>query len=307
MRPYRHALHAGNQADVFKHAVLTLLLDALLATRSEPLVYLESHAGAGVYDLTHGRAFASAEQARGIGRLWTLSEALPELGSYLGAIAALNPDGRVARYPGSPQLARHRLRVCDRLVLFELQEAEASTLQMELGVDPRVSIHLGDGFAGVPELLPPSPAQGLVLIDPPYVSATDFMRVPSCLATAHQRWPAGVYAVWYPRLAGRYSESDRLLRGLQQTFGELLVAELAGLQAAADSGLQGAGVALMNPPSGFDRRLKGLLPRLLRVLRSATGPPGAGPPAGVRTGEVHAAGGQDPGTGWRVEWRRRAS
>lgn len=281
MLSYLHGFHAGNHADVFKHAVLTLLLDSLLA-KPKPLVYLDSHAGAGLYDLTSEQARKTGEHAHGIGRLWPARDAFPELAHYFAAIEALNQDAECNHYPGSPAIARHLLRADDRLVLMELHKAEVEGLRENLGHDQRVNIHYRDGFEGLPALLPPKPARGLVLIDPPYEVKTDYARVASCLIAAHARWPSGVYALWYPRLGVQRDQGESLLRRLAEHFPELLVAELA-VEGQTDAfGMHASGMVMLNPPWQLDTRLGELLPRLAAVLATA---PGRG--------------------GWRLEWLRR--
>ena len=286
MLSYLHGFHAGNHADVFKHAVLTLLLDALL-TKPKPLVYLDTHAGAGIYDLRAEAAAQTGEAADGIERRWVQRETFPELASYFDAITALNPAGGCACYPGSPELARHALRADDRLILMELHQTEAQRLRQALGGDARTHIHRRDGFEGLPALLPPKPPRGLVLIDPPYEVKTDYSRVAEMLAAALARWPSGVYAIWYPRLGVQRDRAGRLLQRLLKTVPELLLAELAVRPQSDDFGMHGSGMALINPPWQFDERLRGLLPRLSAVLAAT---PGA-----------------ESGAGWRVEWLRRAA
>lgn len=280
MLSYLHGFHAGNHADVFKHAVLTLLLDSLLA-KPKPLVYLDSHAGAGVYDLDGEQARKTGEQAHGIGRLWPARDAFPELAPYLAAIDDLNQEAGGNRYPGSPAIARHLLRADDRLVLMELHKTEVEGLRETLDHDRRVHIHHRDGFEGLPALLPPKPARGLVLIDPPYEVKTDYARVAACLAAAHARWPTGVYALWYPRLGVQRDQGEGLLRRLSEHFPELLVAELTVEAQAEEFGMHGSGMVLLGPPWQFEQRLRALLPRLAAVL------------------------GRSPAAGWRLEWLRR--
>ncbi|MBK1721819.1 23S rRNA (adenine(2030)-N(6))-methyltransferase RlmJ [Thiocystis violacea] len=290
MLSYLHGFHAGNHADVFKHAVLTLALDALMA-KPKPLVYLDSHAGVGVYDLAAPEASKTGEFADGIGRLWRERGAFAELASYFGAIAALNPDGGCRHYPGSPQLARHCLRADDRLILMELHKTEAQRLRAALRADPRVNIHHRDGFEALPALLPPRPPRGLVLIDPPYEVKTDYEAVARAFAAAYARWPTGVYLIWYPRLAVQRDRADHLLRRLLRTVPRFLVAELAVQAQADDVGMHGSGVALVNPPWQLDERLTQLLPRLAAILAAA--------PAKV---EAQTR----PAPRWCVQWREGA-
>ena len=102
---YRHSYHAGNFADVFKHAVLCGLL-AALSRKDKPWGYLETHAGAGAYDLAGEGATRTGEWREGIGRLFADAGAPPPLAQLLEAVRALNPDGALRHYPGSPLFAR---------------------------------------------------------------------------------------------------------------------------------------------------------------------------------------------------------
>lgn len=286
MLSYLHGFHAGNHADVFKHAVLTRLLDALMA-KPKPLVYLDTHAGAGIYDLDGEQAAKTGEFADGIARLSGRMGLFPELEPYFDALAALNPDGDCRRYPGSPQIARHCLRPDDQLILMELHKTEFQTLRTGLNADPRVHIHHRDGFEGLPALLPPKPPRGLVLIDPPYEVKTDYDAVANCLAAAYARWPTGVYAIWYPRLGVDRDQSEPLLRRLTHIAPRLLVAELAVRPQAQGFGMHGSGMALVNAPWKFDEHLQRLLPRLADALAPTQSAAGTG-------------------RGWRLEWRHRA-
>jgi 23S rRNA (adenine2030-N6)-methyltransferase len=245
------------------------LLDVLLA-KPKPLVYLESHAGAGLYDLGAEEALKTAEFQLGIERLWDQRGAFPELASYLGAIASLNPDGGFARYPGSPMLAAHRLRVDDRLILMELHPKDEQTLRRCLGSDPRVGIHHRDGVKDLPSLLPPKPARGLVLIDPPYEQVSEYERVADSLVAARTRWPTGVYALWFPRLARQRDRTSDLLRRIRRSIPDGLLCELAVRRQADDFGMHGSGMLILNPPWRFEEQLGDVLPRLARVLATET-------------------------------------
>lgn len=269
---YLHGFHAGNHADVFKHAILTCLLDALIR-KPKPLVYLESHAGAGCYDLTDARALKTGESSLGIGRLWPRRQAFPQLARYLETIARLDPDGGTRLYPGSPMLAAELLRPDDRLILMERHPAEARTLETRLGADRRIGIHRRDGLEGMPALVPPKPSRGLVLIDPPYEQVSEYRAVADALIRAHGRWPTGVYALWYPRLGRARDRSDLLLERIQGAIPDGLVCELSVRPASDDLGMHGSGMLILNPPWGVDEGLRELLPRLAAVLADETASP----------------------------------
>jgi 23S rRNA (adenine2030-N6)-methyltransferase len=272
---YLHGFHAGNHADVFKHAVATLLLEALTA-KPKPLVYIESHAGAGRYDLGAEQASKTAEYRLGIARLWEQRHAFPELAPYFEAITALNPDGGFLRYPGSPALAAHMLRADDRLILMELHPREAQMLRRDLGRDPRVGVHYRDGLAGLAALLPPKPARGLVLIDPPYEQLSEYRRVADALVAAHARWPTGVYALWFPRLARQRDQVDGLLKWIRRAIPDGLLCGISVRRQADDFGMHGSGMLILNPPWRLGEQLRALLPRLVEVLaieqQDASGP-----------------------------------
>jgi len=267
---YRHAFHAGNFADVFKHAVLLALLDALTA-KDKPLCYLDTHAGAGSYALEEERANKTGEWREGIGRLFALPHAPEPLRRYVDAIRACNPDGALRVYPGSPLLAAHALRANDRLLLCEMQEDEAKALRALFRNDARVHVHQRDGYAALKALLPPAERRGLVLIDPPFEQQRqEFRVIETALAEAHARWPAGVYAVWYPiKQRSAIRPFERWL--IARKFKDVLIAEL--LVRADDSllRLNGCGMAIVNAPWQLDAALASTLTALQPVLAQTPG------------------------------------
>jgi 23S rRNA (adenine2030-N6)-methyltransferase len=267
---YRHAFHAGNFADVFKHALLLALLD-VLAGKDKPLCYTETHAGGGSYRLDDEQSRKTGEWRDGIGRLFAMPSVPEPLQRYLDAIGACNPDGALRIYPGSPLLAAHALRARDRLVLCELQPEEAKTLRVLFRNDARVHVHARDGYPAMKALLPPPERRGLVLIDPPFEQqAGEFRAIETALKEVHARWPTGVYAVWYPikrRATIRPFERWLAARNWQNT----LLAEL--LVRADDSPLRlnGCGMAIVNAPWQFDAALARMLSALQSVLAQGKG------------------------------------
>src|SRR6185369_7357303 len=195
---YRHAFHAGNFADVFKHTVLIGLLDAL-KQKAAPFCYFDTHAGAGSYDLHGLEAGKTAEAADGVLRLLDLKSPPPLLQGYLDLLRSLNPAGmgrELALYPGSPLIAARLMRDSDRAVLCELQPDEAARLKKLFAHDARVGVHQRDGYAALGALVPPKERRGLVLIDPPFEAQDDeFRAIEAALATAYSRWPTGIYAI----------------------------------------------------------------------------------------------------------------
>ena len=207
MLSYRHGFHAGNHADVLKHVVLVQLLRQL-TKKDKPLWVIDTHAGAGSYSLEQGFAAKKSEFADGIGRLWTRRDLPPALADYVDQVRAVNPDGALRVYPGSPQIALQVTRAQDRLRLFELHGTESRALQEHFaGAGRRVAVVAGDGFKGLKAVLPPPSRRGLVLIDPSYEVAEDYRAVRAAMRDALERFATGTYAVWYPQLQRRESES----------------------------------------------------------------------------------------------------
>lgn len=265
MLSYRHGFHAGNFADVFKHVVLTQLIRAL-RRKDKPFRVLDTHAGAGRYDLDSAPAGKNREFADGIGRLWGQSGLEPELDDYLDRVRALNPDGKLRWYPGSPRIARDLLRPADRLVLVERHPAEYPLLQAEFGGDRQARSHRADGYAALESFLPPPERRGLVLIDPAYELKDEFDRLIDAVRRIHRRWASGIVAIWYPIL-GR-APSARFQRTLRETgISAMLCAELGLLPYDGPSGLHGCGMIVVNPPWKLDETLGRVLPELLRLLR----------------------------------------
>ncbi|HET6907482.1 MAG TPA: 23S rRNA (adenine(2030)-N(6))-methyltransferase RlmJ [Rhodanobacteraceae bacterium] len=267
---YRHAFHAGNFADVFKHAVLLALLDALTA-KDKPLCYLDTHAGAGMYALDETRAEKTGEWRDGIGRVFE-AKSLPEpLRRYTQAIRAFNPDGALRAYPGSPALAAHALRKDDRLVLCEMQDEDAAALRGHFRADKRVHVHKRDGYAAMNALLPPAERRGLVLVDPPFeAQAEEFRVIEAALQAAHARWPTGVYAVWYPiKRRAAISPFQRWLAARE--WRDVLMAELLVRSDDSPLRLNGCGIVVVNAPWHFEATLAKLLPALREILGQADG------------------------------------
>lgn len=262
MLSYRHAFHAGNHADVLKHVVLLQLLDHL-AAKNKPFWYIDTHAGAGRYTLTQGHAAVNGEYVDGVARLWNAG-VLPEaLGRYVELLRTLNPHGRLLHYPGSPWIARSRLRERDQLWLHELHPADHAQLARDFG---GAGCHVAneDGFAALKALLPPEPRRALVLIDPSYELREDYTRLHTALQQALRRFATGVYEVWYPLLPRREA---RELPARLQALGAAnwLRAELV-VAGAGEHGMYGSGVFVINPPWTLEAALADALPRLVTLL-----------------------------------------
>jgi 23S rRNA (adenine2030-N6)-methyltransferase len=263
MLSYRHGFHAGNAGDVLKHAALAAVL-SLLTRKDKPLCYLESHAGAGRYDLADARARKTSEHRAGIGRLWDRDDAPAVLEPYLRAVHAENPDGVLRRYPGSPAVAAALLRPDDRLVLMELNANDGETLRAAFRDDRRVAMHRRDGYEGLLALVPPRERRGLALLDPSYEVESDYADVVTTVAAAHARWPGGCYAIWYPLLERPLSR--RLERALVGTGLRRILCGEVTIDRRDGPGMKGAGMLWVAPPYTLDAALREVLPWLARTL-----------------------------------------
>ena len=264
---YRHAFHAGSFADVFKHAVLCRVLDYL---RQKPAAFrvIDTHAGAGLYDLTSPEATRGGEWHDGIERL--MAARLPDkaralLKPYLEVIGALNAPGALTVYPGSPALVRAWLRPQDRMIACELEPQAQAALAYAMQRDTRVKTLAIDGWTALSAYVPPKERRGLVVTDPPFEQASDFPRLAQALAAAHRKWATGVYLLWYP-IKGR-TEPDALAKRLRRLgIPKILRAELVVSPLSDPSRLNGSGLILVNPPWTLEGELKVLLPALAAAL-----------------------------------------
>jgi len=270
---YRHAFHAGNFGDVLKHIVLVALLERL-AQKDKPFFFLDTHAGRGRYDLDGEAARKSGEANAGIRRLAEARDLPPLAARYLGLVRGFDPEnaGRIRFYPGSPWIAAMLMRPEDRAALCELAPREAECARREFSRDGRFAIHLRDGYEALKALLPPKERRGLALIDPPYeTQEQELAQVADSLATAQRRWPQGVYAAWYPiKRAATIDGFHASLAG--RGASRLLVAELSIHPEDSAVGLNGSGMALLNPPWKTDEELAAALP----AVHAALSPSGAG-------------------------------
>jgi 23S rRNA (adenine2030-N6)-methyltransferase len=264
---YRHSFHAGNFADVLKHTVLARILVHL---RAKPAAFrvIDTHAGAGRYDLAAPEALRSLEWRDGIGRMLnaTIGEgARVLLAPYVDAVAALNPGGGLSCYPGSPALVQAFLRAQDRLVACELEPNAAAALARHLHGDRRSKAVAIDGWTALNAYVPPKERRGLVLIDPPFEDAGDFPRLALALEAAHRKWAGGTYLLWYP--IKERSAPDALARRLRRTgIAKILRAELS-VGAPRDSNRLGScALVVVNPPWTLASELALLLPELAAIL-----------------------------------------
>ncbi len=271
MFSYRHSYHAGNFADVLKHLIVVEILRHLVK-KDKAFHYIDTHAGAGVYDLRSEHARKLSEHRDGIGRLKV--HEWPELHTWFAAINSVEEvagnDDAVRFYPGSPMLARHFMRRKDKAWLFELHSSDRERLAELMRHDRRVKVIPEDGFKGLLALLPPVTRRGFVLIDPSYEVKSDFESVASTVVQAHRKFSSGIYAIWYPVVERRRVETleNRLVGSGMRNIQRF---ELAVAADSTPGGMRAAGMIVINAPWTLSATMSTLLPRLVGALAQGEG------------------------------------
>jgi 23S rRNA (adenine2030-N6)-methyltransferase len=275
---YRHAFHAGNFADVVKHVVLTRLL---LYLQDKPAAFrvIDTHAGAGLYDLTSDEAMRGGEWRDGIARL--LVSTIPDdaavlLKPYLDIVRAYNASAELRAYPGSPLIARALLRPQDRLVACELEPVARRRLIDCLRRDKQARVVELDGWIALTAYVPPNERRGVVLIDPPFEDKGEFERLAERFSAAFAKWPTGIYLVWYPvkdlkaarELCAEVARTVAAHSPNASRDQRCLRIDLS-IGRAADGGLQTVGLLVVNPPWTLAGELKTVLPALTAALGRA--------------------------------------
>src|SRR2546423_12384155 len=269
---YRHAFHAGGFADVIKHIVLVRIL---LHLQEKPAAFrvIDTHAGAGLYELTSDEARRGGEWLTGIARLMQarFSEATATLVKpYLDVIRAFNPERDLKAYPGSPLIVRALLRPQDRLTACEIEAKARKRLVDGLRRDTQARVVDLDGWVALPAFVPPKERRGLVLIDPSYEQKDEFERLAQGFAEAFAKWPTGIYLVWYPVKSRR--ASDSLARhvagvvGAGATPGESLRLGVWVGPPGGGAAPGPAGLLLVQSPWTLFGALKSILPELQKPL-----------------------------------------
>ena len=275
---YRHQYHAGNFADVMKHAVLVQLVRAL-QKKEKGFLYLDTHAGRGTYDLavaTRGESLArKPEWPEGVGRVWAQSTLRSELEEFISIARQFdhdrgNRDALPHFYPGSPSIVRLLARPQDRLALCEKQPDEFASLAAEFCFSPRTTVHQMDGYVALRAMLPPLERRALVLIDPPFEEQDEFAQIVAALKEGLSRLPSGVFAIWYP-----LTERARIDRFIDELVAIALPPTLAlELMIAGETSLvkmRGCGLVIVNPPWQFEEIAAPLMENMTELLAQAPG------------------------------------
>jgi 23S rRNA (adenine2030-N6)-methyltransferase len=269
---YRHAFHAGNFADVFKHIIVARIL-IHLREKAAPFRVIDTHAGEGLYDLAGEEASRTGEWRHGIGRLAEAklpADAAALMAPYFAALHACNRAGELRYYPGSPVLARRLLRPQDRLVACELEPRAAAALSRCLrGSSTAKAVHI-DGWIALNAYVPARERRGLVIVDPPFEQPDDLIRLADGVTAAYRKWPTGIYVMWYP-VKERYGP-DRFISAVRRAGMEKwLRAEFAVASPQPAGGLNACGVIVVNPPWRLAAEIRTFAPALVNALGRDSG------------------------------------
>jgi 23S rRNA (adenine2030-N6)-methyltransferase len=262
---YRHAFHAGNFADVLKHSVLTLVLE-YMTRKDKGFYYIDSHSGAGIYQLSDDYAQKTGEYKNGIAKLIE-NDDLPEtLQPYIDLVKNLNQEtGELTLYPGSPGIARQFTRRQDSAHLFELHPTDIEHLKAYSQRWNKSHVKQSDGYQGVLGLVPPPNRRGVILIDPPYELKEDYLKAVRTVVNAYKKFATGTYILWYPVV------KRELVEQMQSAFTKSDVRNLTQVEYCQDAdteayGMTGTGLFIVNPPWQLTSQLDEILPYLKTKL-----------------------------------------
>ncbi len=265
MLSYRHSFHAGNFADVLKHTVQTLIIQAL-KQKSKPFVFCDTHAGAGRYDLTTEAGQKIAEYKQGIETIW-LQNDIPEiLDPYINLIKELNPNRQLINYPGSPLIADMLMHRNNRLELSELHPTDFMWLKQEFKEAKNINIVQKDGYKHLISKLPPIQRRALILIDPPYELKTEYDDVIKNIKLAYRKFSTGIYAIWYP-VVSRQQVEDFSSQFKNTGIKNILRIEMCIKPDNEEYGMTGTGMIIINPPWKLKEQMQSILPWLLKHLK----------------------------------------
>jgi 23S rRNA (adenine2030-N6)-methyltransferase len=262
MLSYRHSYHAGNFADVLKHIVLIEILEHLIK-KEKPFDYIDTHAGAGLYNLRSDHAQKIQEFKNGIAKI--NFDKFPELSLYQDILKKCNDGPDIKFYPGSPYIAGQYLRDYDRSWLYELHPSDYKILDQLVTGDRRIRVECGDGFKGLMAKVPPRSKRALVLIDPSYEIKDDYDRVIEVIIKAHKKFATGIYAIWYPVIQRTtINRMETLFRN--SGIKNIQLFELGLTADTTEKGMTSSGMIVINPPWTLMEKMKSLLPRLAKVI-----------------------------------------
>jgi len=269
---YRHAYHAGNFADVVKHAVLALVIEHL-KLKPAPFRVIDTHAGVGLYDLASEAAQKTGEWREGIGRVLEAKfspRAAEALAPYLDVVRRLNGKGPLTRYPGSPLIARELMRSEDRLVVNELHPEDQNELKRLFAHDPQVKVMGLDAWTALKALLPPPERRGVMLVDPAFEQTGELDRLADGLEQAVRRFASGTFLLWYPIKEAKPVAAFRR-KLAEQALPKATAIELMIRGPEDETRLNGAGLIAVNAPFTLTSNLSALLPELAHVLAQGKG------------------------------------
>ncbi len=264
MLSYRHSYHAGNHADVLKHIVLTLCINAL-KEKQKPFLYLDTHSGAGRYLLQSEHAEKTGEFLSGINLIWQQSDTPELLNTYLSVLKRYNPSDKLKYYLGSPLIAKQLLREQDKLNLTELHSTDYQLLRQEFSKDKRARVLREDGFAQLKSKLPPESRRGIILIDPSYEIKDDYQKIPKALVEAYKRFATGVYLIWYPVVSRTQTQKmiDQIVNSGIKRISQF---EFGVKPDNNQKGMTASGMIVINPPWKLHEQMQTIIPWLKNIL-----------------------------------------
>ncbi|MFC3033556.1 23S rRNA (adenine(2030)-N(6))-methyltransferase RlmJ [Pseudoalteromonas fenneropenaei] len=268
MLSYRHSFHAGNPADVIKHLVLAQVLE-YMTRKDKPFDYIDTHSGAGLFELAGSDAQKTKEYLQGIGKLWDAKVKHPALQHYIALVKSFN-NKNLAFYPGSPKVAESFLRREDKGWFFELHPRDLRLLEQNTAHKKSLRVRAEDGFKGLQGLLPPASRRACVLMDPPYEIKADYERTVESIIAAYKRFNSGTFMIWYPvvdRARIDLMESQLKASGVRNIH----LYELATSADTFEHGMTASGMIVINPPWTLTTTMNEVLPELVTLLSDEDG------------------------------------
>lgn len=264
MLSYRHSFHAGNYADVLKHLVQVLIIEAL-QQKEKGFLYLDTHSGAGHYSLSSQESEKTGEFIQGIARLWDRQDLPPSLQKYLDQVKKVNFKPHLAYYPGSPLIAANMLRAQDRAIFTELHPTDYPLLRKNFVQIKNIQVKRENGFQQLKSALPPKERRGFILIDPSYELKEDYDLVVKAITEGYKRFATGTYAIWYPVVWRQ--QVKRMFNALQATgIRKILLIELGVRPDSEQRGMTASGMIVINPPWTLEQEMRAVLPYLTQLL-----------------------------------------